>query len=392
MPAARPRVLTRHPARIARPGSVQSGAHGPGARLQAVGRAPFHTFRRCSFWSDDRVECHGTDSENASYAGKMSNEPSAYPSADQDSSATTVGNAASIASCPKPCRASHRAVAGDSPRVAVIRIARSRSGSSSPSAACRSSSETPADRNSSSISASPDPRAARAAARERAKRPSSTMPARSRVSSASPAAHGAQACEHGLPRAITMDERPRRDVDRLRPAKLTAKGPEIASTELRADGKADAPCDLGGDRAPARAVELDDDVGAGRLGGQRGDARHDLRFRGHLFGRLGDLVRLRQRRRQESCRDDLILADLGLDRAEDALRHVRVLAQERGRVLPPLPKAFILEAEVGTRLLDDLALEAGVENRSLPGDPGAVDDVELGLLERRRDLVLDDLD
>ena len=29
-----------------------------------------------------------------------------------------------------------------------------------------------------------------------------------------------------------MDERPRRGVDRLRSAKLTAKGPEIASTEL----------------------------------------------------------------------------------------------------------------------------------------------------------------
>jgi hypothetical protein len=47
-----------------------------------------------------------------------------------------------------------------------------------------------------------------------------------------------------------------------------------------------------------------------------------------------------------------------------------------------------LEAEVRAGLLHDLPLERGVEYRALPGDPGAVDDVELGLFERRRDLVL----
>src|SRR5690349_24897303 len=69
-----------------------------------------------------------------------------------------------------------------------------------------------------------------------------------------------------------------------------------------------------------------------------------------------------------------------------------MLAQERGRVLSPLPEALVAEAEVRAGLLHDLPLEAGVENRSFPGDPRAVDDVELGLLERRRDLVLHDLD
>src|SRR5690242_21167517 len=69
-----------------------------------------------------------------------------------------------------------------------------------------------------------------------------------------------------------------------------------------------------------------------------------------------------------------------------------MLAQERGRVLSPLPEALVAEAEVRAGLLHDLPLEAGVEDRSFPGDPRAVDDVELGLLERRRDLVLHDLD
>ena len=61
-----------------------------------------------------------------------------------------------------------------------------------------------------------------------------------------------------------------------------------------------------------------------------------------------------------------------------------MLAQEGGRVLAPLPEAFVAEAEVGAGLLDDLALDPGLEHRPLPGDAFAVDDVELGLLERRR--------
>ncbi len=69
-----------------------------------------------------------------------------------------------------------------------------------------------------------------------------------------------------------------------------------------------------------------------------------------------------------------------------------MLAQERGRVLPALAEPFVAEAEVRARLRDDLALDARVEHRALPGEARAVDDVELGLLERRRDLVLHDLD
>ena len=94
---------------------------------------------------------------------------------------------------------------------------------------------------------------------------------------------------------------------------------------------------------------------------------------------------------KQARRDDLLGADLGLDPREDLLADVGVLAQERGRVLTALPEPLVAEAEVRAGLLHDLPLERGVEDGALPRDPGAVDDVELRLLERRRDLVLDHL-
>src|SRR5581483_9918631 len=63
-----------------------------------------------------------------------------------------------------------------------------------------------------------------------------------------------------------------------------------------------------------------------------------------------------------------------------------------GRILAPLAEPLVLEAEVRPRLLDDLPLERRVEHGSLPGDAESVEDVELGLLERRSDLVLRHLD
>src|SRR5439155_24212082 len=69
-----------------------------------------------------------------------------------------------------------------------------------------------------------------------------------------------------------------------------------------------------------------------------------------------------------------------------------MLLQERGGVLPPLAEPLVAEREIGARLLDNLPVEPGLEHRALPGDPLAVDDVELRLLERRRDLVLHHLD
>src|SRR4029450_483985 len=96
--------------------------------------------------------------------------------------------------------------------------------------------------------------------------------------------------------------------------------------------------------------------------------------------------------RQHPRGDDLVGPDLGLDPLEDVLRHVRVLAEERSRVLATLPEPLLVEAEVRAGLLDGLSLEPGVEHRAFPGDARAVDDVELRLLERRGDLVLHDLD
>src|SRR6187401_1244158 len=69
-----------------------------------------------------------------------------------------------------------------------------------------------------------------------------------------------------------------------------------------------------------------------------------------------------------------------------------MLTQEGRGVLPALAEPLLVEAEVGARLLNDLPLEPSLEDRALPGDPRAVDDVELSLLERRCDLVLHDLD
>src|SRR5919108_482849 len=68
-----------------------------------------------------------------------------------------------------------------------------------------------------------------------------------------------------------------------------------------------------------------------------------------------------------------------------------MLAQERGCVLAALSEPLVPVAEIRTRLLDELALEPNVEDAAFPGDPVPVDDVELGLAEGRRDLVLDHL-
>src|SRR5207247_10413552 len=101
--------------------------------------------------------------------------------------------------------------------------------------------------------------------------------------------------------------------------------------------------------------------------------------------------RLRLALGQEPRRDDLVGPGERLDPRENLLRDVRMLAEEGRRVLASLAQPLVLEAEVRAGLLDDLPFERRVPHRPLPGDPGAVDDVELGLLEGRRDLVLDHL-
>ena len=61
-------------------------------------------------------------------------------------------------------------------------------------------------------------------------------------------------------------------------------------------------------------------------------------------------------------------------------------------VLAALAEALAVVGEPGAALLDDPVLDAEVEQVAFARDALAVHDVELGLAERRRHLVLDDLD
>ena len=76
----------------------------------------------------------------------------------------------------------------------------------------------------------------------------------------------------------------------------------------------------------------------------------------------------------------------------DLGHQLRVLREERLHVLPALAELLAFVGEPGTRLLDEPELDRHVEEGPLAADALAVHDVELGLLERCRALVLDDLD
>src|SRR5262249_11103384 len=81
-----------------------------------------------------------------------------------------------------------------------------------------------------------------------------------------------------------------------------------------------------------------------------------------------------------------------VDAVLDLLGDLRVFLQERLGGVAPLAQAFLAIGEERARLLDDVVLEAEVDQAALGRDAAAELDVELGLAERRRDLVLDDLD
>ncbi len=83
-----------------------------------------------------------------------------------------------------------------------------------------------------------------------------------------------------------------------------------------------------------------------------------------------------------------LLADPLLDR----LGHLRVVAQELLGVLASLADPGAVVGEPGAGLLDDVGLDAEVDQLAHLADALAVHDVELDLLERRRHLVLDHLD
>src|SRR4051794_1736414 len=109
---------------------------------------------------------------------------------------------------------------------------------------------------------------------------------------------------------------------------------------------------------------------------------------------------------QPRCRSevDLDLGDLldgGVDPRPDAellldlllqlVGQVGVVTQEGPRVLLALAELIAVVGVPGAGLADEAVLDAHVDQAALPGDALPVEDVELGLLERRSHLVLDDL-
>src|SRR5439155_8175669 len=69
-------------------------------------------------------------------------------------------------------------------------------------------------------------------------------------------------------------------------------------------------------------------------------------------------------------------------------RRVRVLLQPEPGVLPSLSDPLFAIGEPGPALLDHVPIDRQVEKLPLPGDSLVEEDVELGLLEGSRDLVL----
>src|SRR5688572_5338440 len=83
-----------------------------------------------------------------------------------------------------------------------------------------------------------------------------------------------------------------------------------------------------------------------------------------------------------------LLADLALD----VPRNLGMLIEEGARVLLALADALAVVAVPGARFLDEPLRHADVDDLTVAGDAGPVKDLELGFAERRRYLVLDDLD
>src|SRR5215471_588352 len=107
--------------------------------------------------------------------------------------------------------------------------------------------------------------------------------------------------------------------------------------------------------------------------------------------------------RRRALRRDLGLHDVDPDAAHAVVREhlgldrvvgLGVIDQELLRVLATLPYALAVEREPRAALLDDIRAvrRREVDEIALARHALAVQDVELDLLERRRHLVLDDLD
>src|SRR5215210_1684 len=88
----------------------------------------------------------------------------------------------------------------------------------------------------------------------------------------------------------------------------------------------------------------------------------------------------------------LVESQFLVDVVEDTLAYLLVLFEEQLGVLAALPEAFVAVGEPGPALLDHVVLYPDVEQAALARDPLTVHHVELNRLERRRHLVLYDLD
>src|SRR5271156_4284015 len=89
--------------------------------------------------------------------------------------------------------------------------------------------------------------------------------------------------------------------------------------------------------------------------------------------------------------ENLFGDDAGIlpDRRFDFCRDVGIGLEERFRVLAALTDALTVIGEPGAGFFDDAGLDAEIDQFAVLGDAFAIHDVELDLLERRRQLVLD---
>src|SRR6516164_7391532 len=85
-------------------------------------------------------------------------------------------------------------------------------------------------------------------------------------------------------------------------------------------------------------------------------------------------------------------AKLFLDLLLDLVGNVGVFQQEVANILLTLAELLALVGEPRTGLADEALIHTHIDQRALPADASAVEDVEFSLLERRRHLVFDDLD
>src|SRR5262245_29010326 len=84
-------------------------------------------------------------------------------------------------------------------------------------------------------------------------------------------------------------------------------------------------------------------------------------------------------------------AELAPDPLLDGAIDVRIVLEKLLCVLAPLPQTFATISKPRARFFDDPPVDGEVDEIARARDPFAIHDVELGLAERRRHLVLHDL-